>query len=67
MKVLNKKRPPPLVRSRTLPAIVVPGLSILQAQIESKCKGESKRNLKISYRNGRKVEKKEVGEKREKR
>ncbi|XP_023316665.1 uncharacterized protein LOC106658011 isoform X1 [Trichogramma pretiosum] len=30
--------PPPLLRSRTLPAIVVPGLSILQAQIEaSRC------------------------------
>ncbi|KAK7571176.1 hypothetical protein V9T40_014780 [Parthenolecanium corni] len=35
-----RKRPPPLVRSRTLPAIVVPGLSILQAQIESKSKGK---------------------------
>ncbi|XP_065220831.1 ankyrin repeat and fibronectin type-III domain-containing protein 1 isoform X3 [Planococcus citri] len=33
-----RKRPPPLVRSRTLPAIVVPGLNILQAQIESKYK-----------------------------
>ncbi|CAB0036396.1 unnamed protein product [Trichogramma brassicae] len=30
--------PPPLLRSRTLPAIVVPGLGILQAQIEaSRC------------------------------
>lgn len=39
VKVL-RKRPPPLVRSRTLPAIVVPGLNILQAQIESKYKGK---------------------------
>uniref|UniRef100_A0A8D8YBP6 Ankyrin repeat and fibronectin type-III domain-containing protein 1 n=1 Tax=Cacopsylla melanoneura TaxID=428564 RepID=A0A8D8YBP6_9HEMI len=30
---IKKKVPPPLLRSRTLPAIVVPGLSILQAQI----------------------------------
>ncbi|KAK5640729.1 hypothetical protein RI129_009276 [Pyrocoelia pectoralis] len=27
------KKPPPLLRSRTLPAIVVPGVSILQAQL----------------------------------
>ncbi|KAK3930261.1 L-aspartate oxidase, partial [Frankliniella fusca] len=27
-------RPPPLLRSRTLPAIVVPGISILQAQLD---------------------------------
>lgn len=26
--------PPPLLRSRTLPAIIVPGISILQAQID---------------------------------
>lgn len=29
-------RPAPLLRSRTLPAIVAPGLSILQAQIEAR-------------------------------
>ncbi|KAK9509721.1 hypothetical protein O3M35_006976 [Rhynocoris fuscipes] len=27
--------PPPLLRSRTLPAIIVPGINILQAQIDS--------------------------------
>ncbi|KAI4456581.1 hypothetical protein MML48_8g00008707 [Holotrichia oblita] len=27
------KKPPPLLRSRTLPAIVVPGVNILQAQL----------------------------------
>ncbi|CAH2008922.1 unnamed protein product [Acanthoscelides obtectus] len=27
------KKPPPLLRSRTLPAIIVPGVSILQAQL----------------------------------
>uniref|UniRef100_T1HL90 Uncharacterized protein n=1 Tax=Rhodnius prolixus TaxID=13249 RepID=T1HL90_RHOPR len=32
------RAPPPLLRSRTLPAIVVPGISILQAQIDSKFK-----------------------------
>ncbi|XP_072155401.1 ankyrin repeat and fibronectin type-III domain-containing protein 1 isoform X2 [Bemisia tabaci] len=32
----GSKQPPPLLRSRTLPAIVVPGLSILQAQIGPK-------------------------------
>ncbi|KAJ9599310.1 hypothetical protein L9F63_010204, partial [Diploptera punctata] len=31
-------KPPPLLRSRTLPAIVVPGLSILQAQIDARYK-----------------------------
>jgi hypothetical protein len=30
------KVPPPLLRSRTLPAIVVPGINILQAQIEAR-------------------------------
>ncbi|KAG8227365.1 hypothetical protein J437_LFUL000373 [Ladona fulva] len=35
--------PPPLLRSRTLPAIVVPGISILQAQIEARyAKGKGK-------------------------
>lgn len=29
-------RPAPLMRSRTLPAIVVPGLSILQKQIDAR-------------------------------
>ncbi|KAG7302909.1 hypothetical protein JYU34_012896 [Plutella xylostella] len=29
-----RRAPPPLLRSRTLPAIVVPGLSILHAQID---------------------------------
>ncbi|XP_065168929.1 ankyrin repeat and fibronectin type-III domain-containing protein 1 isoform X2 [Atheta coriaria] len=29
----KRKQPPPLLRSRTLPAIIVPGVSILQAQI----------------------------------
>ncbi|KAF7270993.1 hypothetical protein GWI33_016090 [Rhynchophorus ferrugineus] len=29
----NRKLPPPLLRSRTLPAIVVPGVNILQAQL----------------------------------
>lgn len=33
-------RPAPLLRSRTLPAIVTPGLSILQAQIEARYNGE---------------------------
>ncbi|XP_054282123.1 uncharacterized protein LOC128999573 [Macrosteles quadrilineatus] len=32
------KQPPPLLRSRTLPAIVVPGISILQAQIDTRYK-----------------------------
>ncbi|KAG8303212.1 hypothetical protein J6590_016187 [Homalodisca vitripennis] len=32
------RAPPPLLRSRTLPAIVVPGISILQAQIDSRTK-----------------------------
>ncbi|RZF48885.1 hypothetical protein LSTR_LSTR003265 [Laodelphax striatellus] len=32
------KGPPPLLRSRTLPAIVVPGINILHAQIDSKYK-----------------------------
>jgi hypothetical protein len=31
-------KPAPLLRSRTLPAIVVPGLSILQAQIDARYK-----------------------------
>lgn len=30
------KQPPPLLRSRTLPAIIVPGINILQAQIDPK-------------------------------
>nr|XP_023018640.1 uncharacterized protein LOC111507545 [Leptinotarsa decemlineata] len=29
----TSKKPPPLLRSRTLPAIVVPGVNILQAQL----------------------------------
>lgn len=32
-------RPAPLLRSRTLPAIVAPGLSILQAQIDARYNG----------------------------
>ncbi|KAI5728768.1 hypothetical protein M8J77_020869 [Diaphorina citri] len=49
-----KKHPPPLLRSRTLPAIVVPGLSILQAQIsdnrststlDTTCDGNSNTNM----------------------
>ena len=34
-------RPAPLLRSRTLPAIVTPGLSILQAQIDARYNGKS--------------------------
>lgn len=30
----SRKIPPPLLRSRTLPAIIVPGISILQSQID---------------------------------
>lgn len=30
----TKGRPAPLLRSRTLPAIIVPGISILQTQID---------------------------------
>lgn len=30
----TRKGPPPLLRSRTLPAIIVPGISILNAQID---------------------------------
>ena len=30
------RKPKPLLRSRTLPAIVVPGINILQAQIEAR-------------------------------
>lgn len=33
-------RPAPLLRSRTLPAIVAPGLSILQAQIDARYKSK---------------------------
>lgn len=33
------RKPPPLLRSRTLPAIVVPGVNILQAQIGNYGKG----------------------------
>lgn len=29
----NTRKPPPLLRSRTLPAIVVPGVNIIQAQL----------------------------------
>lgn len=29
----TSKKPPPLLRSRTLPAIIVPGVNILQAQL----------------------------------
>lgn len=29
----QEKKPPPLLRSRTLPAIIVPGVNILQAQL----------------------------------
>ena len=32
--------PPPLLRSRTLPAIVAPGLNILQAQIDARYQSE---------------------------
>lgn len=32
----GRRQPPPLLRSRTLPAIVVPGVNILQAQIGNK-------------------------------
>jgi len=32
--------PPPLLRSRTLPAIVVPGINILQAQIDVRYEGK---------------------------
>jgi hypothetical protein len=28
---ITKNRPPPLLRSRTLPSIIVPGITILQA------------------------------------
>ncbi|BET01922.1 Ras association (RalGDS/AF-6) domain [Nesidiocoris tenuis] len=39
----NKPRgPPPLLRSRTLPAIVVPGINILHAQIDSKTSSNAK-------------------------
>jgi len=31
----SRKIPPPLLRSRTLPAIVVPGINILQAQLKN--------------------------------
>lgn len=30
----SRKGPPPLLRSRTLPAIIVPGISILNAQLD---------------------------------
>lgn len=30
----TRKGPPPLLRSRTLPAIIVPGISILNAQLD---------------------------------
>jgi len=32
----TSKTKPPLLRSRTLPAIIVPGINILQAQIEAR-------------------------------
>lgn len=35
-------RPAPLLRSRTLPAIVAPGLNILQAQIDARYNGKYK-------------------------
>ncbi|KAL0278364.1 UNVERIFIED_CONTAM: hypothetical protein PYX00_000201 [Menopon gallinae] len=38
IKPITTNKPPPLLRSRTLPSIVVPGLSILQAQIDAKYK-----------------------------
>lgn len=31
----DRKGPPPLLRSRTLPSIIVPGIAILQNQIDS--------------------------------
>lgn len=37
-------RPAPLLRSRTLPAIVAPGLNILQAQIDARYNGKYKYN-----------------------
>lgn len=34
-------RPAPLMRSKTLPAIVAPGLNILQAQIDARYNGKN--------------------------
>lgn len=36
------RKPPPLLRSRTLPAIVVPGVNILQAQLGNYNQGKDR-------------------------
>lgn len=38
------RKPPPLLRSRTLPAIVVPGVNILQAQLGNYVPGNKQFN-----------------------
>lgn len=43
----TNKRPPPLLRSRTLPAIIVPGVNILQAQLGNYNQGKFIKKLKI--------------------
>ncbi|KAH1016103.1 hypothetical protein HUJ04_007378 [Dendroctonus ponderosae] len=43
----SRKLPPPLLRSRTLPAIVVPGVNILQAQLGNYGHGNETNSLQI--------------------
>lgn len=47
----SRKIPPPLLRSRTLPAIVVPGINILQAQLKNY--GTGNESLQTPQSNGK--------------
>lgn len=44
----TSRRPPPLLRSRTLPAIIVPGVNILQAQLGNYNQGKNYDILKMN-------------------